>query len=221
MYVCVCLCLCVCVCLRLSVSVYVGVCVCVCLCLCASVPVCLRRSCASVEGRRRGSDLQVRRGAQYGHHVVRSADVCALNALWLIARSMMCCAVTLVDGCSVDLCDVDVHREMMGTVCVTGGNSLIHGFPERLLKELNNVAPPVITTLLSYSSFLRLLSPFVCPSFVMTEQGWMSGDEAAIKFLCVLLLLLLLSMYLSLSLYVSLCPSVYLCISFCYSCLSF
>ena len=46
-------------------------------------------------------------------------------------------------SCSVNDCDVDIRRDLYGTIVVTGGNTLFPGFPERLTRDLNVTAPPV------------------------------------------------------------------------------
>jgi len=42
---------------------------------------------------------------------------------------------------AVTKCDVDIRRELYNNVIVTGGNSLLPGFHERLANELPEVAP--------------------------------------------------------------------------------
>ena len=42
---------------------------------------------------------------------------------------------------AVTKCDVDIRRELYNNVIVTGGNTLLPGFHERLANELPEVAP--------------------------------------------------------------------------------
>lgn len=42
---------------------------------------------------------------------------------------------------SVTKCDNDIRRELFNSVIVTGGNTLLAGFHERLVNELPEVAP--------------------------------------------------------------------------------
>lgn len=43
---------------------------------------------------------------------------------------------------SVGMCDIDVRPSLYGSVIVTGGNTLIQGFTERLNRDLSNKTPP-------------------------------------------------------------------------------
>lgn len=46
-------------------------------------------------------------------------------------------------------CSMDVRREMWQSIYLSGGTSLIPGFPERLQKELGKIAPPSINVQVS------------------------------------------------------------------------
>ncbi|CAL1261073.1 unnamed protein product [Larinioides sclopetarius] len=43
---------------------------------------------------------------------------------------------------SVGMCDIDVRPSLYGGVIVTGGNTLIQGFTERLNRDLSAKTPP-------------------------------------------------------------------------------
>jgi actin-related protein len=43
---------------------------------------------------------------------------------------------------SVGMCDIDIRPSLYGSVIVTGGNSLIQGFTDRLNRDLSNKTPP-------------------------------------------------------------------------------
>uniref|UniRef100_A0AAR2JTE4 Actin-like 6B n=1 Tax=Pygocentrus nattereri TaxID=42514 RepID=A0AAR2JTE4_PYGNA len=58
---------------------------------------------------------------------------------------------------SIGMCDIDIRPGLYGSVIVTGGNTLLQGFTERLNRELSQKAPPVSThqqtVVLLYISF--------------------------------------------------------------------
>uniref|UniRef100_T1JBA2 Uncharacterized protein n=1 Tax=Strigamia maritima TaxID=126957 RepID=T1JBA2_STRMM len=43
---------------------------------------------------------------------------------------------------SVGMCDIDIRPSLYGSIIVTGGNTLIQGFTERLNRDLSNKTPP-------------------------------------------------------------------------------
>ena len=58
---------------------------------------------------------------------------------------------------SVGMCDIDIRPSLYGSVIVTGGNTLIQGFSDRLNRDLSAKTPPVSFLGLS-TSFNTLLS---------------------------------------------------------------
>ena len=44
---------------------------------------------------------------------------------------------------SVNKCDIDLRKELLSNIIVTGGNSLIPGFVDVLQKKLYDIAPQV------------------------------------------------------------------------------
>ena len=52
---------------------------------------------------------------------------------------------------SIKECDIDVRRDLYSNIMLTGGNTMLPGFPERIQKEITNLAPP--------KSQIRMLSP--------------------------------------------------------------
>ena len=44
---------------------------------------------------------------------------------------------------SINKCDIDLRKELLSNIIVTGGNSLIPGFVEVLQKKLYDIAPQV------------------------------------------------------------------------------
>jgi len=43
---------------------------------------------------------------------------------------------------SVGMCDIDIRPSLYGSIIVTGGNTLIQGFTERLNRDLSAKTPP-------------------------------------------------------------------------------
>lgn len=42
---------------------------------------------------------------------------------------------------SIQKCDIDIKKEMYGNIVLSGGNTLLPGFAERITTELDNKAP--------------------------------------------------------------------------------
>ncbi|XP_015789795.1 actin-like protein 6B [Tetranychus urticae] len=84
---------------------------------------------------------------------------------------------------SVGMCDVDIKPALYGSVIVTGGNTLIQGFTDRLNRDLSTKTPP--------SMRLKLLSPVgtaerryaawiggsILASLGTFQQMWISKQE--------------------------------------------
>lgn len=45
---------------------------------------------------------------------------------------------------AIDKCDVDVKKEMLGGILLTGGNSAFRNMKERLEKELADITPSAL-----------------------------------------------------------------------------
>uniref|UniRef100_A0A674AW21 Actin-like 6A n=1 Tax=Salmo trutta TaxID=8032 RepID=A0A674AW21_SALTR len=63
------------------------------------------------------------------------------NAKGLSGNTML--GVGHVVTTSVGMCDIDIRPGLYGSVVVTGGNTLISGFTDRLTRELSQKTPPV------------------------------------------------------------------------------
>uniref|UniRef100_A0A672M7P8 Actin-like protein 6A n=1 Tax=Sinocyclocheilus grahami TaxID=75366 RepID=A0A672M7P8_SINGR len=63
------------------------------------------------------------------------------NAKGLSGNTML--GVGHVVTTSVGMCDIDIRPGLYGSVVVTGGNTLIQGFTDRLNRELSQKTPPV------------------------------------------------------------------------------
>uniref|UniRef100_A0A8C7NJ81 Actin like 6A n=1 Tax=Oncorhynchus mykiss TaxID=8022 RepID=A0A8C7NJ81_ONCMY len=71
------------------------------------------------------------------------------NAKGLSGNTML--GVGHVVTTSVGMCDIDIRPGLYGSVVVTGGNTLISGFTDRLTRELSQKTPPVSATLNYFS----------------------------------------------------------------------
>lgn len=61
---------------------------------------------------------------------------------------------------SVGMCDIDIRPSLYGSVIVTGGNTLIQGFTDRLNRDLSAKTPPV-RILFSCSSYHPVIICFI------------------------------------------------------------
>jgi actin-related protein len=43
---------------------------------------------------------------------------------------------------SINLCDIDIKKELINNIILTGGNSLLYGFSQKLHARVNDIAPP-------------------------------------------------------------------------------
>uniref|UniRef100_A0A8B9H8T0 Actin-like 6B n=1 Tax=Astyanax mexicanus TaxID=7994 RepID=A0A8B9H8T0_ASTMX len=84
---------------------------------------------------------------------------------------------------SIGMCDIDIRPGLYGSVIVTGGNTLLQGFTERLNRELSQKAPPSMRLKLiaSNSSIERRFSPWIGGSILASlgtfQQMWISKQE--------------------------------------------
>nr|XP_023650617.1 actin-like protein 6B isoform X2 [Paramormyrops kingsleyae] len=84
---------------------------------------------------------------------------------------------------SIGMCDIDIRPGLYGSVVVTGGNTLLQGFTERLNRELSQKAPPSMRLKLiaSNSSMERRFSPWIGGSILASlgtfQQMWISKQE--------------------------------------------
>ena len=51
---------------------------------------------------------------------------------------------------SVGMCEIDIRPQLYGNLIVTGGNTLLQGFNDRLNKELSGKTPPVSSEIVSF-----------------------------------------------------------------------
>lgn len=70
---------------------------------------------------------------------------------------------------SIGMCDIDIRPSLYSSVIVTGGNSLINGFTERLNNDLSAKTPP--------SMKLKLISPNI--SYERRFSSWTGGSILA------------------------------------------
>ncbi|NP_001018576.1 actin-like protein 6B [Danio rerio] len=84
---------------------------------------------------------------------------------------------------SIGMCDIDIRPGLYGSVIVTGGNTLLQGFTERLNRELSQKAPPSMRPKLiaCNSSIERRFSSWIGGSILASlgtfQQMWISKQE--------------------------------------------
>uniref|UniRef100_A0AAY4AGY8 Actin-like protein 6B n=3 Tax=Denticeps clupeoides TaxID=299321 RepID=A0AAY4AGY8_9TELE len=84
---------------------------------------------------------------------------------------------------SIGMCDIDIRPGLYGSVVVTGGNTLLQGFTERLNRELSQKAPPSMRLKLiaSNSTIERRFSSWIGGSILASlgtfQQMWISKQE--------------------------------------------
>jgi len=49
---------------------------------------------------------------------------------------------------TVKKCDMDLRKRLYSEILLAGGNTMIHGFPERFLNELNKILPKELKVIL-------------------------------------------------------------------------
>ncbi|XP_057176175.1 actin-like protein 6B isoform X2 [Triplophysa rosa] len=84
---------------------------------------------------------------------------------------------------SIGMCDIDIRPGLYGSVMVTGGNTLLQGFTERLNRELSQKAPPSMRLKLiaCNNSIERRFSSWIGGSILASlgtfQQMWISKQE--------------------------------------------
>uniref|UniRef100_H2ZH18 Actin-like protein 6B n=1 Tax=Ciona savignyi TaxID=51511 RepID=H2ZH18_CIOSA len=88
----------------------------------------------------------------------------------------------VVSSC-INMCDVDIRPGLYSSVIVTGGNTLLQGFTERLSNELASKTPPSMKLKINActSSLERKFSPWIGGSILASlgtfQQMWISKLE--------------------------------------------
>uniref|UniRef100_H9G3T9 Actin like 6B n=1 Tax=Anolis carolinensis TaxID=28377 RepID=H9G3T9_ANOCA len=74
---------------------------------------------------------------------------------------------------SIGMCDIDIRPGLYGSVIVTGGNTLLQGFTDRLNRELSQKTPPSMRLKLiaSNSTMERRFSPWIGGS-ILASLKW-------------------------------------------------
>lgn len=90
--------------------------------------------------------------------------------------------VTQVVTTSVGMTDIDIRAGLFGSVIVTGGNTLLQGFTERLNRELLSKTPPSMRLkLISSAPTERRFNPWIGGSILASlgsfQQMWISKQE--------------------------------------------
>ncbi|CAM5179134.1 unnamed protein product [Eretmochelys imbricata] len=78
---------------------------------------------------------------------------------------------------SIGMCDIDIRPGLYGSVIVTGGNTLLQGFTDRLNRELSQKTPPSMRLKLiaSNSTMERRFSPWIGGS-ILASLGHLPAD---------------------------------------------
>ncbi|XP_022790120.1 actin-like protein 6B isoform X2 [Stylophora pistillata] len=90
--------------------------------------------------------------------------------------------VTQVVTTSVGMTDIDIRAGLFGSVIVTGGNTLLQGFTDRLNRELLSKTPPSMRLkLISSAPTERRFNPWIGGSILASlgsfQQMWISKQE--------------------------------------------
>ena len=81
------------------------------------------------------------------------------------------------------MCDIDLRPALYGSVVVTGGNTLIQGFIERLNRDLSNKTPPTMRCKLIAANgvqerrFGSWIGGSILASLGSFQQMWISKQE--------------------------------------------
>ena len=83
---------------------------------------------------------------------------------------------------SISKCDIDLRRELYSNIIVTGGNTLLPGFTERLNKELLDSGPPqkiklIATNYAAERKYAVWIGGSILASLGSFQQMWMSKEE--------------------------------------------
>ncbi|XP_018618453.1 actin-like protein 6A isoform X2 [Scleropages formosus] len=103
------------------------------------------------------------------------------NARGLSGNTML--GVGHVLTTSVGMCDIDIRPGLYGSVVVTGGNTLIQGFTDRLNRELSQKTPPSMRLKLiaNNTTVERRFSAWIGGSILASlgtfQQMWISKQE--------------------------------------------
>uniref|UniRef100_A0A8C2CY69 Actin-like protein 6A n=1 Tax=Cyprinus carpio TaxID=7962 RepID=A0A8C2CY69_CYPCA len=103
------------------------------------------------------------------------------NAKGLSGNTML--GVSHVVTTSVGMCDIDIRPGLYGSVVVTGGNTLIQGFTDRLHRELSQKTPPSMRLKLiaNNTTVERRFSAWIGGSILASlgtfQQMWISKQE--------------------------------------------
>merc|ERR1719242_321000 len=76
--------------------------------------------------------------------------------------------------------DLDIRRDLYGNVVLTGGSTMFHGFPDRIKKELKNLAPdsmPVNVIAPAERKYSTWIGGSVLASLSTFEQMWVTKEE--------------------------------------------
>ena len=83
---------------------------------------------------------------------------------------------------SIQKCDIDIRKDLYNNIVLSGGNSMFYGLPERLTKEIKNLAPysmkdevkVIASPERKYATLIGAYYLFSIPTF---ESSWITKTE--------------------------------------------
>mmetsp|Transcript_29199 Transcript_29199/g.69342 ORF Transcript_29199/g.69342 Transcript_29199/m.69342 type:complete len:385 (+) Transcript_29199:81-1235(+) len=81
---------------------------------------------------------------------------------------------------SIMKCDVDIRKDLYANVVISGGTTMYKGLPERMQKEITNLAPPTMkvkTVAPDERAFSVFVGAAILASLTTFQQMWISADE--------------------------------------------
>ncbi|KAG1662258.1 Actin-like protein 6A [Nymphon striatum] len=110
-------------------------------------------------------------------------DASTINNLKSFSGTTMTLGAASVITTSVGMCDVDVRPSLYSSLILTGGNTLLQGYSERLNRDLSNKTPPSMRLKLICSGgtterrFGAWIGGSILASLGSFQQMWISKQE--------------------------------------------
>ncbi|EKX30918.1 hypothetical protein GUITHDRAFT_83570 [Guillardia theta CCMP2712] len=77
-------------------------------------------------------------------------------------------------------CDVDIRKDLYSNIVISGGTTMYKGLPERMQKEITNMAPPTMkvkTVAPEERQYSVFVGAAILASLTTFQQMWISIDE--------------------------------------------
>ncbi|EKX42686.1 actin protein, partial [Guillardia theta CCMP2712] len=81
---------------------------------------------------------------------------------------------------SIMKCDVDIRKDLYSNIVISGGTTMYKGLPERMQKEITNMAPPTMkvkTVAPEERQYSVFVGAAILASLTTFQQMWISIDE--------------------------------------------